>query len=218
MELPKYDNDRNIDFYNNIGVDNFKSMAEQGGFKDYVDLQLVYPYIKDCKSLVELGAGYGRCLQFLISKNFTGKLIGVEYSPVLYQYLIKHFTGTATILQKDIKSLQLDPKVEAALWMWSGFIDFTKAEQQQTISLMFNNLTSGGRLVLDVPRCGIQTIADHIDSQYIHFETEYGTLDCYIPNNEDVNRYAAAAGFQRVETINYATDTDKQRSLFILVK
>ena len=218
MDVPSYDNDRNIDFYNNIGIDNFKSMAVKGGFDGFKDLQIVFPYIKNCSSLVELGAGYGRCLEFLISKDFRGKLIGVEYSPILYQHLATYFDGKATILQQDIKRLKLETPVDAALWMWSGFIDFTQEEQQHTISLLFKNLTEDGKLVLDVPQIGTKTIAEHIDTQHIHYETAYGTLDCYIPSAEDINNYARVAGFVHVENVNYLTDTDKQRSLFILTR
>lgn len=221
MESPNLghnDNDKNIDFYNNIGVAPFKSMAEKGGFDNFIDLEVAYEYFKDSKTLVELGAGYGRCLEFLISKQYSGKIYAVEYSSILAEHLVNQYSANATILELDIKKLQLPTAVDVALWMWSGFIDFTPDEQQHSVQLVYNQLNNEGKLLIDVPRFGVQTIANHSDEQHIHFQTSYGSLNCFIPNFENISHYAQVAGFESVKMIDYKTETQKERSLYILFK
>ncbi|MFL5729137.1 MAG: class I SAM-dependent methyltransferase, partial [Cytophagaceae bacterium] len=125
-------NEKNFDFYRNLGVDPFKKLAAIGGFSSYTDLELSFPFIKNSQSILELGAGYGRCLDFFIAKGFKGKLIAVEQSEPLVQHLKSQYGDKAEILQEDIKTLQLKENVDAALWMWSGIIDFSKEEQLNT--------------------------------------------------------------------------------------
>ena len=211
-------NNKNIDFYNNIGVDPFKIMAEIGGFDSFVDLELAYEYIKNTKSVVELGAGYGRCIDFLIKKKYKGKIYAVEYSHILALHLNDNYTQHATILQQDIKKLKLPSQVDIALWMWSGFIDFTEIEQQNCIEIIYSQLNEGGKIIMDLPRFGVQTFAQHTDKQHIHFESPYGNLDCFIPNLENIENYAHKAGFKKVTFQDYKTDTDKERSLYVLFK
>ncbi len=211
-------NDKNIDFYNNIGVDPFKIMAEIGGFDSFIDLELAYEYIKNTNAVVELGAGYGRCIDFLKKKKYKGKIYAVEYSNTLAMHLKDNYTPHATILQQDIKKLKLPTKVDIALWMWSGFIDFTESEQQECIEIVCGQLNEGGKIIMDLPRFGVQTFAQHADKQHIHFESPYGNLDCFIPNLENIEKYAQKAGFKKVAMKDYKTATEKERSLYILYK
>lgn len=204
-------------FYNNLGIDPFKLLAEVGGFSTYKDLELAYPFITNAETILELGAGYGRCIEFFIHRKFKGKLIAVEQSPYLIAHLRERFPKIE-ILQADITSLELKQKVDAALWMWSGFIDFSKDEQQRSINRISSHLTEKGVLVIDLPRLGYQTIAQHKDTQHLHFESPFGNLDCYLPSLEDIQSYANKANFQEVIPRDYLTATDKERTLFILQK
>jgi hypothetical protein len=211
-------NDQNLEFYNNIDIDPFKLLAQVGGFNTFNDLELAFPHIVKSDSILEIGAGYGRCLDFLIRKKYPGKIIAVEQSEKLAAYLSLHYKHRAEIIHENIKALHLSVKVDAALWMWSGLIDFSAEEQLQSIKNISAVLNAGGKLVIDLPRSGVQTIAQHHDKKNISFESPYGTLMCYIPDAEDISRYAEAADFKKVLQQDYCTSTDKQRTLFILEK
>lgn len=204
-------------FYNNLGIDPFKLLAQVGGFSTYADLELAYPFIQNAKSILELGAGYGRCIEFFVQKKFDGKIIAVEQSTFLIEYLRDRFPN-AMILQEDINTLKLTQKVDAALWMWSGFIDFSREEQKNSIKLVSSHLSDKGVLVIDLPRLGYQTIAQHKDSQHLHFESPFGNLDCYLPTLEDIESYAEESLFRTVTPKDYLTATGKERTLFILQK
>lgn len=211
-------NELNLEFYDNLGVDPFKLLAEVGGFNTYTDMELVYPHIKNAKSILELGAGYGRCIDFLIARRYKGKIIAVEQSAKLASYLFDHYDNKVEILQRDIKELRLKEKVDAALWMWSGFIDFSPEEQEQSITRVAGFLNKDGKLVIDLPKIGFQTIAKHQDDKNVSFESPFGNLKCYIPDTADIKKYSDAAGFKNVFHQHYFTSTDKERTLYIFEK
>jgi SAM-dependent methyltransferase len=209
-------NNSNFNFYNNLGVEPFKKLAVIGGFNSYKDLELCYPYIKDAKSILELGAGYGRCLDFFIENNYKGKLIAVEQSPPLAAHLKKHYSSKAEILQEDIKSLHLNQKVDVALWMWSGIIDFSIEEQLKAVQKISSLVSEKGKLIIDIPKLGYKTYATHENEQKLHLDSSYGTLDCYIPNETEMKEMGDKSGFQELKTMHYKTTTEKERTIYIL--
>lgn len=211
-------NERNFNFYNQIGIDTFQSLAQDGGFSTYVDLEIAYRYIQPNENIVEIGAGYGRCVEFLLGKQHQGKIIAVEQSAKLCNYLREKYTTSVKIVEGDIYTISFDQQIDTALWMWSGIIDFSLEEQAANVKHIFELLSAKGKLFIDIPRIGIQTIASHIDQQRIKLTTDFGEIECYIPLSTEVKEYAEAAGFSRVDEINYETATDKKRTMYILKK
>jgi len=211
-------NERNFNFYNQIGIETFQSLAQDGGFSTFVDLEIAYRYIQPSENIVEIGAGYGRCVEFLIYKKHEGKIIAVEQSSKLCNYLREKYSSSVEIVEGDIYKISFDQQIDSALWMWSGIIDFSLEEQAANVKHIFELLSDKGKLFIDIPRIGIQTIASHIDQQRIRLTTEFGEIECYIPLSSEVKEYAHAAGFRRVDEINYETATDKKRTMYILKK
>ena len=211
-------NDKNIDFYNKLGVEPFQKLSKVGGFDSWVDLEIVYPFIDTATSIMELGAGYGRCLDFFLAKGFTGKLIAIEKAKPYLDHLNKFYTGKVEVHDADIKKLAFNHKVDVILWMFSGIIDFSREEQLECLKNLSRFLNKKGQLVLDVPRLGFKTYADHQDNQRLKFDSEYGLLECYIPSIEDVTFYMKEAGFSNFIRKDYMTATQKARSMYILEK
>jgi SAM-dependent methyltransferase len=211
-------NEKNFEFYKNLGVDPFKKLAVLGGFNSYTDLELCFPYFQHAQSILELGAGYGRCLDFFIEKKFKGKLLAVEQSDPLVKYLKEHYEPRVEIIQEDIKTLKLKERVDVALWMWSGIIDFSKEEQLKTTLHIISLLNPGGVLVVDTPRIGFQTYATHTDQQTLHLDSSYGTLDCYIPNEKEMEEIKVKSGMSKLDVIHYKTATEKERTIYVLIK
>ncbi|WMJ72724.1 class I SAM-dependent methyltransferase [Cytophagaceae bacterium ABcell3] len=216
-------NDANLTFYENLGIDPFKELAIKGGFNSFVDLELAYPYLKESNSILEIGAGYGRCIDFFLEKKFQGTLIGIEQSTPMVAHLEKKYKeeikkDKVKIYKVDAKNLNLSQKVDAAIWMWSGIIDFSPEEQKKTISLISDHLTEKGALFIDIPRIGFRTYAEHKDLQNLHLDTPFGSLNCYIPDLKDIQKYSSVAGFNKITSLDYKTTTDKERTLYILHK
>lgn len=211
-------NEKNFPFYKKIGVPTFENLAQQGGFDTYVDLQNAYRYIQSGEIVLEIGAGYGRCIDFLIHKGHKGTIYAIEQSAELCEHLREKYKDIAVIIEGDIYQSYLPERVDSALWMWSGIIDFAPDEQAHTIQHLADLLKEKGKLFIDIPRLGAQTIAIHQDTQHITMKTDFGVMECYIPTTVEVQSYAHAAGFNRVDEINYETSTAKKRTMYILLK
>jgi len=211
-------NKKNFNFYNQIGIDTFQSLAKTGGFNTFVDLEIAYRYIQPSENIVEIGAGYGRCLDFLFEKKHQGKIVAVEQSAELCKHLREKYFNGVEVIEGDIYNISFDHQIDTALWMWSGIIDFSVEEQAAVVKHLFDVLSAKGKLFIDIPRIGIKTIADHLDQQRIKLTTDFGEIECYIPLSSEMKEYADQAGFSRVDEINYETATDKKRTMYILMK
>lgn len=218
LETTASTNNNNLRFYRNIDLNYFKMLAENGGFNLFTDLDLIYPYIENSESVLELGAGYGRCLEFLLQKKYQGKIFAVEQSPKLVRHLNYVYSNKVDIIHADIKSMVLPQKVDIALWMWSGMSDFSREEQQLCLRRIYDYLNPGGKVVIDIPKLGIKTFGIHQDDQNLVVVTPYGKMKCYIPNREDLESICQTTGYKILEDINYKTAKDKERSMYILEK
>jgi SAM-dependent methyltransferase len=211
-------NEKNFKFYNQIGLNTFQSLAQTGGFNTFVDLEIAYRYIQTNENIIEIGAGYGRCLDFLLEKKHEGKICAIEQSAVLCEHLRAKYSRTIEIIEGDIYAYNSAHSIDTALWMWSGIIDFSVEEQAAVIKHIYDILSAKGKVFIDIPRIGIKTIADHLDQQRIKLTTDFGEIECYIPLSSEMKEYADRAGFTRMDEINYETATDKKRTMYILMK
>ena len=211
-------NNYNLNFYKNLGIDPFKDFAEIGGFNTYTDLELIYPSIENSKSLLELGAGYGRCIEYLLKKSFQGQIIAVEYCPDFFSYLRERFPEEVIIIKEDIKNLSLPTNIDTALWMWSGIVDFSKSEQQSIIKNISKMLSDKGKLIIDIPKEGIKTIAMHKDEKHLLLDTVFGRLYCYMPSVSELEEFAMKGNFSNITSQHYYTSKNKERTIFTFHK
>jgi len=213
-------NEKNLGFYTNLGVEPLQKLAEIGGFASYTDMELVYDKIKNSRVIMEIGAGYGRCVDFLLMQKFAGKIIAIEQSPTLTDYLKQRYSNNSQVelVEGDFKNLQLKEKADAALWMWSGIIDFDREEQKNCLRKIHGLLSEHGIVIVDIPRLGFKTYATHTDEQRLHLDSAYGTLDCYIPSLKDMEEYCNEVGYAKCYSIDYKTNSDKERTIYFLEK
>ena len=215
-------NDKNIDFYRNININKFKEIAALIGLDTKIDIDLVYPYIQSAKILVEFGAGYGRVIEALLERKFNGRIIAFERSPELVKYLRNQFadaisSSKISLIENDFKQLIIKEKADVVLWLWSGFLEFSEKEQKESVKNIFDNLNKSGLLVIEIP-VEVKHIGTRTDQQHIRVDTDWGSVDAYMPRYEELLEYAANAGFQGVECINYATATNLKRAIYIFRK
>lgn len=217
-------NDNNLEFYKNVGVEPLRDLATQGGFITYKDLRIVYPFISHSKCILEIGAGFGRCIDFLLENDFKGKIIGIETSPDFVKYLEKKYQSYSNVelIDGDLKETVLPSGIDAALWMWSGFVDFSKEQQDECVAKISKSLNPNGKLIIDIPKLGFVSnnfkLIENKDNKNLNITTPYGGLRVYIPEENELEEMRKAHGFGRLEVISYKTSTDKERTIYILTK
>lgn len=215
-------NDKNIDFYKKINLDKFKEFARLIGLDTKIDIDFIYPYVQSAKILVELGAGYGRVIEALLEKGFQGQIIAFERVSELMNHLSRQFghqkfNKKITLIEADFKYYPFPEKVDAVLWLWSGFLEYSKIEQAENVKRIYANLTDKGILVIEIP-VEVKHVGKHEDNQIIKVETEWGTIEAYMPRYEELLEYATQAGFIGIERLDYATTTNLKRSIYIFRK
>lgn len=209
-------NDGNIDFYARIDIEKFKDFARQTGFDQGVDIQLIYPHIRQAAVLVELGAGYGRAVSFILQKGYEGRLIVVDRIEQLIALLDRQFGERVEVVRQDLKKLDLPVKADAILWLWSGLLEHSQDEQAAAIARLAQNLSEAGVLIIESPYKAVRIVGTHADSHIIRLHTEWGDLEAYLPDEEEVRQYAQRAGFVRTETIRYQSDTGLERIFYLM--
>jgi hypothetical protein len=211
-------NDSNKQFYNTVPLEVFQSLTKQGGFDHCIDLKLIEKKIPTSASILEVGAGYGRCIDFLMGKKHEAYIIGIEQSPQLCQVLLEKYKNipVVKIIDKDIKTLDMPIRVDIVLWLFSGMLDFSKEEQSVVLKKLRSFLNEKGKLFLDIPQLAELTIARYMDIQDIVMETPYGNISTFLPSYADIDNYAKQAGFSTISVIHYETETEKKRSMYQL--
>jgi phospholipid N-methyltransferase len=209
-------NESNKMFYSNVPLHVFKDMAKQGGFSEHKDLKLIATQIPSNATVLELGAGYGRCIDFLIERKHTGKIIAIEHSDSLISELEEKYKGitNVNIVQDDLNTTKQNFEAEIVLWIFSGLLDFSKEEQVAVLKKIRSWISVGGKLFVDIPQLSPLTIARFTTKQDVVMDTPYGSIETFLPSSENMADYAKQAGFAGVTAVDYDTDTDKKRTMY----
>ncbi len=214
-------NKTNKEFYHRIPLSVFQDFAEQGGFVACKDIDLVYnDYLASATSILEVGAGYGRVVDFLMKKKFSNSITAIEQAQELVEVLFKkyHSIKNVHVLCFDLLNDAFKEKYDRVIWTFSGLVDFGKTEQEAMITKLSQALNENGFLIIEIPQLTTLTNAEFVEGQFIKMQTPYGIIESYIPNEVEIKMYAEHAGLKLEKIIPYQTITNKDRVIFVLQK
>ena len=216
----QWNNEDNAAYYENTPIEVFQAYATRGGLSDFSDLQLIQEYILTSVSLMEIGAGYGRVVDYLFQNGFLGEIIAVERSKQFFQLLAeKYKDAPVSLVNIDVKRLLLQRQVKLILWLWSGISDFPREEQCTVIDNLSHHLAPEGILILETFSYAEHPInAEASQNQSYIIRDNNTVLRGYIPSPEEITEYAQQCKFKAVNHIPYFTSASRPRSLFILSK
>lgn len=211
----------NARFYENTPIKTHKYFASKGGLANYSDLKLIEQYLSKAKSILEVGAGYGRVIEYLIKKNSYNikKIYALERSQKYYKILQKKFSYKIKIFNSDLFDFKVKIKFDLILWLWSGITDFSESEQFLAMSILTKHLKKRGIFILDTFAHNVKP-SNTNNSQNQHYATNIGDymLRGYIPSPRTILKYGEKLGFANTEYLPYCTSTCRPRSLYILSK
>ena len=136
-------------FWESIDMDVFRELAKGADDDCCRDMEIAYPFIKDVGSVLELGSGYGRCLNYLIKRDFDGEIHGVDYIDEFVGYLRGRFSPRVVIHNQDVTQMKLDRKFDSILWMGEGVLGFDYNQQVKCLKRCRNMLNKNGLLIID---------------------------------------------------------------------
>lgn len=216
-DLHRWSNTDNTQLYENLPLEEFYKIAFSGGLDTGKDIQMLMKYINSAGSILELGAGYGRILNHLITRGYKGKLTAIERSEKLVQWLQSQYQHCATIQHGSIMELNSKEKYDLILWMWAGLAEFSKPEQMAVFEILAPCLTLHGKIIFDmIPHDKTAPNAIEVQPQEQIIKTNYGTDHCYVPSEEEIHFYAEHAHLKIAEKIPYQTLPNRTRWLYVL--
>lgn len=219
MTIKSWLNIDNAEFYEKMPLDFFMNFSIQGGLDTCNDVAAIKNYINNAASILEIGAGYGRVIDFILKQNYNGQITAIERNLKLYQHLQQVYSDKITLVNTDIQKIKLNSKYDLILWMWTGICEFSKSEQQALIKMLSAYLSPQGFLIIDIIPIEFKTqhTIDY-DQHNRVVSTPFGNDYGYFPDHFEMMEYIDNANLALCEKVVYYTRTNKENHLYIINK
>jgi precorrin-6B methylase 2 len=217
MVIKSWLNADNAELYEKMPLDFFMRMAAQGGLDTCNDVAAIESYINKASSILEIGAGYGRVIEFILKQNYNGQITAIERNYKLYQHLERLYSNKVTLVNADIQQVKLTSKYDLMLWMWTGICEFSKPEQQAVIKMLADYLAPNGFLIIDIIPIEFKT--QHTIAYDKHnriVSTPFGSDYGYFPDHFEIMEYIDNANLALHEQRVYYTSTNKEDHLYVI--
>jgi len=213
-------NTDNTAFYEAISVDTLQQFAEKAGLSTGCDLDLLKPYWSKAQSILEVGAGYGRVIDYLMKHHFTGQITAIERCNVFFNHLQKQFFEypNVELVHGDIMQVDLPQKFDLILVLWSGIADFSHQEQSAFVLKLANFLKTGGDFIIDtMPQKVLPLMCTEQRGDQTFLTMVNNKIVCtYEPSAQEILHYAQLADLNYQNLINLTTTTRRERWLHAL--
>jgi SAM-dependent methyltransferase len=215
-----WSNSDNNAFYEAVKAEGLQKLAEKGGLATGCDMRILTPYWSKAKSILEVGAGYGRVIEYLLKHQFQGKITAIERCATLFSFLENQYKSNDNVrlLHKDIRYLEgFKEKFDLILFLWTGIGDFSLKEQLLIIKKLANFLQKGGILIIDtLPENTIPLESRKCGFHVYLFEVNNTAVYINVSTILEIKEYARKAGFSTIEHKLYRTESGRKRAIYLL--
>lgn len=134
-------------FYDIISIEQLRNFAKIGGLDTCCDLEKIWPLLRNAGSILEVGGGYGRAIEYLLAKGYKGELAAIEKSEQFYRYLKEQYKIKCYLF--DLMESKINGTYDAIIWMWSGIMEFKPLDEIILVLKLIKALNSDGTLIID---------------------------------------------------------------------
>lgn len=201
-----WSNDDNDMFYDKISKATLMKFLERSGLEKNADLQLIKEYIFSASSILEVGAGYGRVIEYLICNGFSGDIVAIEKCKKFYGILCDKFSSQAKIINVNLLDLKMEKKFDLILWLWFGILDFTESEQFIALKKLLQLLSPAGHIIIDTIYidCEQKKIPLQLQRNQI-MKADGLSLRRHIVSTEEIKNYAQKLNLNKITYFTYST-------------
>lgn len=189
------------EFYDRVNAVTFAAQLKAKGLEGNIDFK--QPRMLDIlgvtkkpppKKVIVVGAGYGRDLIFLNENTLFEEVHAVEVAPANIDYLRGHFNFDAVSHQvrtayrmgpMDVHFYQenigvrggcfaRDLNAEVGLMMFGVMLELSQSEKYEMVRNMYEGMSHGGTLVVDLPYGQVITNPDMIKGEVGHLQRKDG--------------------------------------------
>ena len=221
LQIPSlnWSNKDNLLVYEKTPIFKLKECAAISGLDSCCDLRLIHQYIQRSSSILEIGAGAGRVLDYLINSNYQGEISAVECCQNYCQQLLKRFGQKISVYCQNLLRLSLPKQFDLILWMWSGIADFAPAEHLLALKNLLSTLTDHGILIFDTLDPTVTPAATKYNKgQEYYIDIKYGIIRTYSVTKQELDQYAKKLHFIEKKQLHYTATNGKERILHIVKK
>jgi len=208
---------KNYLYYDNVSSDFFDYWAAKKGLHSNVDLRTIRKYLMRCpgdfasdsNSILEIGSGSGRVLDWLCSNYKRSKILGCEFAPKLAMNLKEkfRFKRNVSIVNSNFIKSDISGTFGAILWMWSGFLELHPSDKLLALKKVKTLLASGGHFFLDLP---LEIGGNHSTLMcdtypFLIDRDEYGELFIHMIDDNELETLVGKSGLKIIERIRYKT-------------
>ena len=198
-----WSNSENRKIYDQYDFNIVDSLLKRSGLGNNIDLELLQPYVIQSESILEVGAGLGRVLQFFIRNKFHGNLSAIEQSSSFCKSLANRFDKRVNIFQENLLEFHIQCKYSCILWLWCGVYDFNKDEQRDVLEKLVSSLEDDGILILDFVFVGTEIPQDQ------SFQINGARFKRHLISKEEIMSYAKLFGLDGLAFKNYRVNSDE---------
>lgn len=181
------------------------------------DLQLLLPYFKQVDTILEVGPGFGRVLDFLLQNCLPLSVSAVETSSIFCDYLSRRYLADVTLHHRNILQFDSDHQFDMVLLLWSTIVDFVAFEQQQLIDKLSHVLSDDGFLAIDMLIDPLRSgSATDYSGRELSIDDGMIRHRGYLPTKNELNAMAHNAGLELFDAIEYVVPKSSDQPLRVL--
>ena len=218
-EVIEWSNKDNNAFYEAVKADGLKELARKAGLVSGCDMKVLTPYWSKVESILEVGAGYGRVIDYLLGHRFKGAITAVERCNALFEHLETQFGEHKNVhlVHQDILELDTTHRFDLVLLLWGCCANFSPSEQSFVVKKLSTMLKRDGKLVVDTVFADFVPLeSKKISNGYYLINANGSLMNFHLPSAKKITCYAQDDGFSNISHVNYETDNKLQRQLYIL--
>jgi phospholipid N-methyltransferase len=150
LDFNQWRNADNKEFYEKMPVSVLQESARATGMALNKDLHCLLPYIKNAESILEVGAGYGRVIDFILQEHPGSHITAIERCPQFFDFLSQEYRDPdVNLIYGDISSYAFKKKFDVVLWLWAGMLEFSQKEQARELNKCAGAIHRNGKIVVD---------------------------------------------------------------------
>lgn len=212
------------ELYENISIKEMRELVIKSGLDKHPDLESIKNHL-DGESIIEIGCGYGRNINWLLDNTEASSIIGVEISNNLYTEARKNISPRLSIIHGNFLDMSFKHSFDAALLLWTGVTDYAKEELGFLFKKIRSEISDNGKLFIDYldTDLGINPANCTKNNSFEDDVYEVQGLSnsrgyAYIPAFKIIQDIVIDNGFELDKKVPYETTTNKKVIYIFKVK
>jgi len=206
---------QNLNSYNHLNLRDYESFAEASGLLEREDVFVLLPYLLKAESILEVGAGFGRAIDALISVVPTAEIMALEACPHMCQFMQKRYINNfnVRVFQSDFLQQKISRKFDFIGMFWTTLMSFSPQEQQACFHQASKLLLPKGKFAVDLFESSTRAPHRRLSKELKMVSTELlgHRFFFWAPTNQELFEMALKSGLKPYDQLRYQVNGVSRR-------